>query len=324
VRFGILSTANIADLAVAPAIRASEHEVHAVASRDRERAAAFADRHDVPVVCGDYEALLDADVDAVYVPLPNALHAEWTCRAADAGLDVLCEKPLASDGDEAVQTVQHCRNAGVTLMEAFMYRYHPRTERALEVAERHLGDLQHVHAAFNFPLPADRADDVRLDPSLAGGALMDVGCYAVSAARQFLGEPVAADASVDDARGAGVDTSVAGTLEFADGATATVEASFETRNHQSYRVEGTEGWLEARDAFNPTHDDGVVLRWGTEGRTVEEQFDPVDQYRLQVEHFAECVEAGEQPRTDSEEAVANMRAVDALYEAAGTDGSVPL
>jgi predicted dehydrogenase len=324
VRFGILSTANIADLAVAPAIRASEHEVHAVASRDRERAAAFADRHDAPVVCGDYEALLDADVDAVYVPLPNALHAEWTCRAADAGLDVLCEKPLASDGDEAVQTVQHCRNAGVTLMEAFMYRYHPRTERALEVAERHLGDLQHVHAAFNFPLPADRTDAVRLDPSLAGGALMDVGCYAVSAARQFLGEPVAADASVDDARGAGVDTSVAGTLEFADGATATVEASLETRNHQSYRVEGTEGWLEARDAFNPTHDDGVVLRWGTEGRTVEEQFDPVDQYRLQVEHFAECVEAGEQPRTDGEEAVANMRAVDALYEAAGTDGSVPL
>jgi predicted dehydrogenase len=323
VRFGILSTANIADVAVVPAIRASEHEVHAVASRDRERAAAFADRHDVPVVCDDYEALLDTDVDAIYNPLPNALHAEWTCRAANEGLDVLCEKPLASDADEAVETVQHCRNADVTLMEAFMYHYHPRTERAVEVADRHLGDVQHVHAAFNFPLP-DRPDDVRLDPGLAGGALMDVGCYAVSAARQFLGEPVAADASVDDARDSGVDTSIAGTLEFADGATATVEASFETRNHQSYRVEGTDGWLEARDAFNPTSDDGTVLRWGTDGRTVEERFDPVDQYRLEVEHFADCAESGEQPRTDGEEAVANMRAIDALYEAARTDGSVPL
>jgi xylose dehydrogenase (NAD/NADP) len=324
VRFGILSTANIADGAVVPAIRASEHEVHAVASRDAERATAFAGRHDVPVVCDGYEALLDADVDAVYNPLPNALHAEWTCQAADAGLDVLCEKPLASDADEAVEVVQHCRNAGVTLMEAFMYRYHPRTERAVEVAKRHLGDVEHVHAAFNFPLPQERTDDVRLDPGLAGGALMDVGCYAVSAARQFLGEPVAADASVDDARDCGVDTSVGGTLEFADGATASVEASFETRNHQSYRVEGADGWLEARDAFNPTSDDGTVLRWGTDGRTVEEQFDPTDQYRLEVEHFADCVESGEQPRTDGEEAVANMRAIDALYEAARTDGSVPL
>ena len=322
-RFGILSTANIADAAVAPAIRASEHEVRAVASRDRQRAAAFADRHDVPVVCEDYGALFDADVDAVYNPLPNALHAEWTCRAADAGLDVLCEKPLASDADEAVEVVQHCRNAGVTLMEAFMYRYHPRTERALAVADADLGDVEHVHAAFNFSLPPERTDDVRLDPGLAGGALMDVGCYTVSAARQFLGEPVAAAAVVDDARDAGVDTSIAGTLEFADGATATVEASFETRNHQSYRVEGTDGWLEARDAFNPTSD-GVVLRWGADGRTVEERFDPVDQYRLQVEHFADRARSGERPRTDGEEAVANMRAVDALYEAARTGGSVPL
>jgi xylose dehydrogenase (NAD/NADP) len=324
VRFGIISTANIADAKVVPAIRASDHEVRAVASRDRDRAAAFADRHDVPEAFGGYEALLDADIDAVYNPLPNALHREWTCRAADAGLDVLCEKPLASDADEAIEVVQHCRNAGVTLMEAFMYQYHPRTERALEVADRHLGDIRHVHAAFNFPLPSDRTDDVRLDPSLAGGALMDVGCYAVSAARQFLGEPVAADATVNDARNCGVDTDIAGTLEFADGATATVEASFESRNHQSYRVEGTDGWLEATDAFNPTHDDGVVLRWGTDGKTVEEAFDPIDQYRLEVEHFADCAESGEMPRTDGEEAVANMRAIDALYEAARTDGSVPL
>jgi predicted dehydrogenase len=135
---------------------------------------------------------------------------------------------------------------------------------------------------------------------------------------------MAAAASVHDDRDCGVDTSVTGTLSFADGATATVEAGFETRNHQSYRVEGTDGWLATEDAFNPTHDDGVVLQWGTDGRTVEETFDPVDQYRLQVEHFADCVAAGDQPRTDGEEAVANMRATDALYEAARTDSAVQL
>ncbi|MFC3476869.1 Gfo/Idh/MocA family protein [Halobacterium litoreum] len=321
-QFGIISTAHIADAAVVPAIRDSDHEVRAVASRSADDAAAFADRHDIPESYGSYDELLDADVDAVYNPLPNALHAEWTCRAADAGLDVLCEKPLASDADEAVEVVQHCRNAGVTLMSAFMYRYHPRTERAIDVAENHLGDLRHVHAAFNFPLPRGR-DDVRLDPSLAGGALMDVGCYAVSAARQFLGEPVAADASVNDARNSGVDTDIAGTLEFADGATATVEASFETRNHQTYRVEGTDGWLEAERAYNPG-DGETVLRWGTGEKTVEETFDPTDAYRLEVEHFADCVASGESPRTDGEEAVANMRAIDALYDAARTDGSVPV
>ncbi|AHG04226.1 glucose-fructose oxidoreductase [Halobacterium sp. DL1] len=322
-QFGIISTANIGDLAVVPAIRDSEHEVRAVASRDADRAAAFADRHDIPERYDSYDALLGADIDAVYNPLPNALHAKWTCRAADAGLHVLCEKPLATDAEEAVEVVQHCRNAGITLMEAFMYRYHPRTERALEVAADQLGDPRHVHAAFNFPMPASKAD-VRLDPELAGGALMDVGCYAVSAARQFLGEPVAATASVHDARDCGVDTELAGTLRFADGATATVEANFETRNYQCYRVEGTEGWLEATDAFNPTSDGGTVLRWGMDGKTVEETFDPTDHYRLEVQHFADCVESGATPRTDGEEAIANMRAVDALYEAAATDGSVSL
>lgn len=322
-QFGILSTANIADKAVVPAIRDSTHQVRAVASRDSERAADFADRHGIPETFDSYEALLDADVDAVYNPLPNALHAEWTKRAADAGLHVLCEKPLAADAEQAVDVVEHCEDAGVTLMAAFMYQYHPRTVRALDVAREELGDLRHVHAAFNFPMPADRAD-VRLDPDLAGGALMDVGCYAVSVARQFLGEPVLVDAATHDHRDCGVDTEIAGSLEFDDGATATVEASFETRNHQTYRVEGTDGWLEARDAFNPVEDGPTTLRWGTDDKTVEESFEPVDQYRLEVEHFAASVDAGRDPLTDGEEAVANMRVIDALYEAAASGESIPL
>ncbi|WP_336038063.1 Gfo/Idh/MocA family protein [Halobacterium yunchengense] len=320
-KFGILSTANIADEAVVPAIRASDHEVGAVASRNPASARAFADRHGVPEALEGYEALLDADVDAVYNPLPNALHAEWTKRAADAGLHVLCEKPLASDADEAADVVEHCADAGVTLMEAFMYRYHPRTERALDVARSELGDLRHVHAAFSFPLP--EGPDVRVDPDLAGGALMDVGCYAVSAARQFLGEPSRAAAVTHDRRDCGVDTELAGTLEFDGGATATVETGFETREFQSYRVEGTSGWLEVRNAYNAGGGE-TTLRWGTGGKTVEETFEDADPYRLEVEHFAASVDAGRDPLTDGAEAVANMRAIDALYEAAATGETVPL
>ncbi|OYR87581.1 glucose-fructose oxidoreductase, partial [Halorubrum distributum] len=128
--FGVLGTAGIARKAVIPAIAASDHAVGAVASRDAARAERFAAENAIPRSYGSYEALLDDDaLDAVYVPLPNGRHAEWTKRAADAGLDVLCEKPLAADAAEARDVVAHCDERGVTLMEAFMYRYHPRTER---------------------------------------------------------------------------------------------------------------------------------------------------------------------------------------------------
>ncbi len=320
-QFGILSTANIGDESVVPAIEATDHEVRAVASRDGDAAADYAERHSIPESYDSYDALLDADVDAVYVPLPNGLHAEWTKRAADAGLHVLCEKPLAADTEEAVDVVEHCADAGVTLMEAFMYRYHPRTVRALDVARDELGDLRHVHAAFSFPLP--QGPDVRVDPDLAGGALMDVGCYAVSAARQFLGEPALAAATTHDGRDCGVDTQVSGTFEFEDGATATIEAGFETRVHQTYRVEGTNGWLEAENAYNPGVEE-TVLCWETDEKTVEERFDAVDAYRLEVEEFAAAVDAGRDPLTDGEEAVANMRAIDALYESDATGETVPL
>ena len=320
-QFGILSTANIGDESVVPAIQSTDHEVRAIASRSADAAAAYADRHDISETYDSYDALLDADIDAVYVPLPNGLHAEWTKRAADAGLHVLCEKPLAADAEEAVDVVEHCADAGVTLMEAFMYRYHPRTVRAVDVARAELGDLRHVHAEFSFQL--EDGPDVRLDPDLAGGALMDVGCYPVNAARTFLGEPALVSGHTHDRRDAGVDTEVAATFEFDDGATATVEASFETPFHQTLRVEGTDGWLEADAAFNPGSSE-TTLRWGTDEKTVEETFDPVDSYRLEIEHFAASVDAGRDPLTDGEEAVANMRAIDAIYESSATGDTIPL
>ena len=322
-RFGVISTANIGLKAVVPAIARSEHVVGAIASRDEERARAVADEHGIDRAYGSYEALLaDEDIDAVYNPLPNAMHAEWTKKAADAGLDVLCEKPLAVDAAEARDVVAYCEDAGVTLMEAFMYRYHPRTRRAREIVREELDAVRGAHATFQFPLRG-RPDDIRLDPDLAGGSLMDVGCYAVNVVRTLLGEPDAVSARTVDSRECGVDTHVAAHLAY-DGATAQVSASFDTQDVQRYRIEAENGWLAApADAFNPRGDE-VELRYAVDGREVVETFNAGDQYRLQVEHFADCVERGESPETDGEGAVANMRVVDAIYEGADSGEQVSL
>jgi predicted dehydrogenase len=320
--FGVLGTAGIARDAVIPAIAASDHAVGAVASRDPDRAARFAEAQSIPRSYGSYEALLDdGGLDAVYVPLPNGLHAEWTTRAADAGLHVLCEKPLAVDAAEAREVTERCEDRGVTLMEGFMYRYHPRTERVLELVERELDDVRTVTSTFRFPLYG-RPDDVRLDPALAGGSLMDVGCYPVSLARTVLGEPERAYAHASDTRDVGVDTELAGVLEYADGRSARVASGFDTGLVQRYRIDATNGWIEVERAFDAPADEPVELTYEVNGRRGVETFDPVDQYRLQVAHFADRIADGTAPLTDGAEAVANMRVVDALAESAAEGGAV--
>ncbi len=318
--FGVISTANIGRKRVVPAIQKTDATVLAIASRDRDRARRVADDLDIPRAYGSYEELLeDDDLDAVYNPLPNSLHAEWTRRAADAGLDVLCEKPLGVDAEESQTMTDYCADRDVTLMEAFMYRYHPRTERAVEIAREHLGEIRRVDAQFHFALP--EGYNVRLDPDLAGGCLMDVGCYAVTAARLFLGEPELAYATAVDRRDCGVETSLTGLLEFSDNRTATISSGF-GESIQRYTVLGTEGRLEVDRAFVP--DGETRLEYTVDGRTVEERFDPVDQYRLEVEAFLEAVESGEPPRTDGREAVRTMRVIDALYESVDSDGPVSI
>lgn len=313
-RFGILSTAGIGLDALLPAIQKSEHTALAVASRDAARAERVARERDIPRAYGSYEELLaDEDIDAVYNPLPNALHAEWTKRAADHGKHVLCEKPLTSDAAEARELFDYCEDESVTLMEAFMYRFHPRTERAVEIVERELGPVRSVDAAFSFRLEDD--EDIRLNPDLAGGSVMDVGCYAINATRLFLGEPQRVSARTVDDRDAGVDTSMAAVFEY-DDATARVASGFDRAQSQYYRVETADGWLQADPAFGTEPDESVTLEWHTEGRTVVEEFDPVDHYQLQVDGFADAVAEGTEPRIDRAETLGNMRAIDAIYESA--------
>jgi predicted dehydrogenase len=204
-------------------------------------------------------------------------------------------------------------------MEAFMYRFHPRTERFREVAANVLGELRAATASFTFNLRGPDADaDIRLNPELAGGSLMDVGCYAVSAVRGVLGEPTRAYAHTADTREAGVDTSLAGVLEFGDGVHARINCGFDTPVRQFVRVEAVDGWLEAQPAFTAGVGTEVAIEYEVDGRHARESFTG-DHYRLQVDAFADAAAAGRSPRVDRTESVANMRAIDALADS-GTRG----
>ncbi|MFB6309471.1 MAG: Gfo/Idh/MocA family protein [Haloarculaceae archaeon] len=320
-RFGVLSTADIAREDVIPGIRKSPHEVTAIASRDADRARQVANDLGIPRSYGSYEDLLaDDEIDAVYNPLPNGLHAEWTERAADHGKHVLCEKPLTADAEAAADLFDYCAERDVVLMEAFMYQFHPRTHRLREIVEEELGEIRSVSTAFKFRL--DDEGDIRLDPELAGGSLMDVGCYAVSGARGILGEPNRVYAHTADTRNSGVDTDLAGTLEYNDGVVARVACGFDTPEVQFVRVEAVDGWAEARRAFAPEATEEVAVTYEVDGRHTTERFDAVDHYQLEVEGFAEAVESGKEPLVDRAETVNNMRVIDALYESAERGESV--
>jgi len=323
-RWGVLSTANIARRQVIPAIQRSEGStVVALASRDKERGQAMATELDIPRVYGRYQDLLDdPDVDVVYNPLPNSLHAEWSIRAAEAGKAVLCEKPIARDAAEAASMARECARLGVPTMEAFMYRFHPQNVRVRAlIAQGAIGTVGQVRAGFGFRMHPLDPTNVRLQAGLAGGALMDVGCYAVNAARLVFGdEPRRATAWRDVDPAFGVDTALSGVLEFPNHRYATVDCSFTSGYSGWYMVIGSEGVVEVPRAFTPLGDETVIVHTDKHNVRREEHFAGVDQYQLMVEAFAQAVLAGSPVPWPLDDAVANMRVLDALARSAAEDG----
>ncbi len=318
VGWGVLGPGGVAQQAVIPAIQASgAGRVVAVASRDRGRAADVAARFGVPRAYGEYAALLaDPAVEAVYVALPNHLHVPWTAAAARAGKHVRCEKPLAPSAAAAAQAVVACEAAGVLLMEAAMYRFHPRMVRLHQlVREGLLGTPRLIHAAFGFPLAA--GDNYRLRPEMGGGALLDVGLYVVSAARWLAGaEPRSVLARAESWPPHGVDRLVAGLLEFSNGVLATVQCSFDSAEHQLLEVVGRAGVSRAPRAFTAWRGEAAPLYWrAADGEEREEVFE-ADPYAVMVEHFSRCVRGLELPRFSARDAEANLRTLDALARAA--------
>ncbi|MCP4534760.1 MAG: Gfo/Idh/MocA family oxidoreductase, partial [Delftia sp.] len=263
----------------------------------------------------------DDDVQAVYIPLPNSLHREWTIKAAEAGKHILCEKPLALNASQCADMDAAARRNGVKLMEAFMYRFHPQTEQVLKLIQSGvIGKPSLIHAAFSFRLtnPAN----IRLQAELGGGSLMDVGCYCVNVSRTLAGaEPVEAQAFANWAQ-TGVDEQLTGTLRFSDGLLAQFDCALTLERREFYQVAGPEGHLHIPAAFLPgTADTTIYEHHGRQGTTTHE-VPGVDEYQLMVEHFADCVLHDKPPRYPVTEAQANMRVIEALYRSA-RDGGRP-
>ena len=246
VRLGIISTANISNWGFIPAFRLAQRgELVAVCSRDRAKAEEFANKHEIPQIFDSYTAMLESDtIDAVYNPLPNSLHAEWTAIAAQNGKHVFCEKPLAANADEVAAMVTACKKHGVLLFEAFVFRCHPQSLKLRELlTEGAIGELVQMQGHFSFALERP-TDNIRMNKELAGGSLMDVGCYPITFARYVFGrEPVSVQASCRIDADYGVDTRASILLDFGDGATAALVAGFDAPVGQGAHIFGSKGHI---------------------------------------------------------------------------------
>jgi predicted dehydrogenase len=318
-RWGVLSTANINRKVVPGTTGADRCEVVAIASRDPEAAARGASEYGIPRSHGSYEALLaDPEVDAVYNPLPNHLHAEWTIAAARAGKHVLCEKPLAMNAAEAERMVEACASAGVVLMEAFMYRLHPSWEGVRElVRSGRIGELRSVQSWFSYF--NDDPSNIRNIAEAGGGALYDIGCYTVNLSRMlFEAEPSMIQASMTFDETMGVDVLTSAILEFGRGVAAfTVTTRAET--DQRVHVYGTQGRISVGIPFNipPDRPTEVFLTSGGDPPVAPDTetitFETADPYTVQAERFARAVLDGEPVPIPTEDSIANMRVIDEIF-----------
>ncbi len=314
-RLGLLSTANINRALLGGARAADGVEVVAVASRDGARAEAYAAEHGLGRAHGSYDALLaDADVDAVYVPLPNSLHVPWAIRALEAGKHVLCEKPLTRHPEDAEAAFDAAERAGRVLAEAFMWRHHPQALRLRElVAEGAVGRLRLVRAAFSFDIfGSDRPDDVRLQAGLDGGGLMDVGCYCVSAMRLLAGEPASVSGRRIDG-GDGVDVRFTGALAFADDVLGSFDCGLDMVARGELEVVGETGSLFLAD---PWHGRAPSIELRRPGGAEAIGVASPNSYACELEDFAAAVR-GERPHPFGRaDAVGQARTIAALYRAA--------
>ncbi|OSC39883.1 Gfo/Idh/MocA family protein [Mycobacterium decipiens] len=323
-RIGVLGAARITPLAlVKPASGSIEVVVAAVAARDVSRAQAFAAKFGIPRVHHSYEALIaDPALDAVYNPLPNGLHGRWTRAALAAGKHVLCEKPFTANAAEAREIAELAAQGDRVVMEAFHYRYHPLALRIEQIiASGELGKLERVETSMCFPLA--KFSDIRYDYSLAGGATMDAGCYAVHMARTFGGatpEVVSAQAKLRDPE---VDRAMTAELRFAAGHTGRIRCSMWSSDllNMTARVVGDQGELRALNPIVPQLFHRLTVR-STRGKRVE-RFARRASYAYQLDAFAAAVLRGEAIKTTPEDAVENMTVIDAIYCAAGLPLRIP-
>jgi predicted dehydrogenase len=316
VAWGILGTGGINQRFLGGAALAQHGTVVAVASRDAERAAAYAAANGIERSHGSYEALLaDPRIEAVYVSLPNSLHHPWTMAALAVGKHVLCEKPYTRRPAEVDEAFDAAERAGLVLVEGFMWRYTPQTERLAEEAGR-IGELRTIRTTFSFVL--DDVTNIRLRPEVEGGSLMDVGCYCVSAARLLAGEEPSEVLATQQIGPTGVDVRFSGLLRFPSGVVAEFTSGFGSA-HQSIEAIGSDGSIATN--AHPWHDgDGWLLRDGTDRIEVP----IVDPYQREIDEVSLAIRGGPPARLGRADAHGQARAIEALYASAASGSIVRL
>ena len=326
VRWGLLSTARI-NRALIPAIRASKRgELVAVASRDLGKARAYADEWKIPRVFGSYEEMLQSgEVDALYIGLPNHLHAEWAVKALRAGKHVLCEKPFAVTVEEVDRMIAASRETGCVLAEAFMYRHHPQTKLVGEwVKSGRLGEISVVRGVLNFAMN-NREGNVRLVPEYGGGALWDVGVYPLSFAQYIMGEPPQWVSGSQLIGASGVDETFAGLLTYSGNRVAQISCSFRTPFHMSVEILGTLGRLYLTRPF--TRLDGAdreMIFYPADGKPQKIRVPKKETYAGEVEDMHAAILDGEPSYIRLEESRNHVRTAQALYAAANSGQTVKL
>jgi predicted dehydrogenase len=310
VKWGIVSTADI-NRKVIPGAHASEKvELVAVASRDQARADAYAREWEIPRAYGTYEALLaDPEIEAVYISLPNTMHAEWSIKALEAGKHVLCEKPFTRHPEEVDAAFDTAERTGLLLSEAFMYRHNPQTKWLTDlVAEGAIGELRVIRAAFSYSLYD--VDNIRLRTDVEGGALMDVGCYCVSGSRLLGGEPVAVhgEAWVGPS---GTDWTFGGLLRFPNDIVATFDCGTALPNRDELEAIGSDGSLFLDD---PWHCVNPVIELRRDGEVERIELEPQDSYRLELENVSDAIRGEAELLLGREDAMGQARTLEALHD----------
>jgi predicted dehydrogenase len=323
VRWGVLGSARIARQEVIPAlIEADGAELVAIASRDRARADRCAQDFEITRAYGDYAALLsDPDIEAVYIPLPNHLHAPYSIAAAAAGKHILCEKPIAGSLADGVRMFDVSKQHGVLLMEAFMYRFHPQTQRVLElVRSGAIGEPRLVRSSHSFPLHLGNHDhDYRWDRAAAGGCLNDVGIYCLDVAQLlFDAQPTSAIARAEFRKPHSAEVSLQGIVDFSSNQSLVFDCSFVDALQREYSVLGEHGRIRASMSFHPGRNQDVEIHVETENESRVERIAAVNEYRLEVEHFSRCIRFGTDPAITRDSSLQNLRIAESLLQSART------
>ncbi len=314
-RWGLLSTARINRVMLPPLRSSARNELTAVASRDLARAQTYANERSIPRVFGSYEAMLaDPDVDVIYNPLPNSMHAEWTIKAAEAGKHVLCEKPLANTIEEVDAITAAANKAGVVVMEAFMYRHHPQTLKVKEMVESGaIGKLQLIRGSFTFKISDE--GDVRLNSSLGGGSIWDIGCYPISYARLIAGaEPIEVFGWQITGKASGVDETFTGQMRFPNNVYAQFDCGFRTPQRTHLELVGDKGNIIIKTPFNPILNEEIIVTNDDGKKIITTPGE--DLYLGEVENMADAILNGQPPRMSLADSRNNVATIKALLRSA--------